>query len=107
MSARESCGTLRTGYAGIARQRAQFIADKVHFIFRSLRKGATALNKLTDDQIKELIDQYIKQAIKSWDELFYEDVDKDEYPLPYVDENTFHSYLNDLDGIRDDKHTNS
>ncbi|MGD8269281.1 MAG: hypothetical protein PVH69_03840, partial [Desulfobacterales bacterium] len=103
---RELRYTLRTGYAGIARQKAQFIAGKVHFIFRSLRKGATALNKLTDDQIKELIDQYIKQAIKSWDELFYEDVDKDEYPLPYVDESGLHGYVEDLDSIRDDLITN-
>jgi len=103
---RELRYTLRTGYAGIARQKAQFVAGKIHFIFRTLRRGVTALKKLTDEQIKELIDQYIKEAIKSWDEPFYEDVDKDEYPLPYVDENTFHSYLNDLDGIRDDLITN-
>jgi hypothetical protein len=87
---RELRYTLRTGYAGIARQKARFVAGKVHFIFRTLRRGATALIKLTDDQIKELIDQYIKQAIKSWDELFCDDVDKDEYPRPYVDEDTFH-----------------
>jgi len=103
---RELRYTLRTGYAGIARQKARFVAGKVHFIFRSLRKGATALNKLTDDQIKELIDQYIKQAIKSWDDLFYEDVDKDEYPLPYVDESGLHGYVEDLDSIRDDLITN-
>ena len=103
---RELRYTLRTGYAGIARQKAQFVAGKVHFIFRTLRRGVTALKKLTDDRIKVLIDQYIKEAIKSWDESFYEDVDKDEYPLPYVDEDTFHSYLRDLDGIRDDLVTN-
>ncbi|MGA8281304.1 MAG: DUF6538 domain-containing protein, partial [Desulfobacterales bacterium] len=85
---RELRYTLRTGYAGIARQKAQFVAGKVHFIFRTLRRGVTALKKLTDDRIKVLIDQYIKEAIKSWDESFYEDVDKDEYPLPYVDEDT-------------------
>ena len=98
--------TLKTGYAGIARQKARFVAGKVHFIFRTLRRGATALIKLTDDQIKELIDQYIKQAIKSWDELFCDDVDKDEYPRPYVDEDTFHGYLRDLDFIRGDLVTN-
>jgi len=54
---RELRYTLRTGYAGIARQKARFVAGKVHFIFRTLRRGATALIKLTDDQIKELIDQ--------------------------------------------------
>jgi calcineurin-like phosphoesterase family protein len=53
-------------HAGIARQKALFVAGKVHFIFKTLRKGATALKKLTDDRIKVLIDQYIKEAIKSW-----------------------------------------
>jgi hypothetical protein len=103
---RELRYTLRTGYAGIARQKAHFLAGKVHFIFRTLRKGVSTLEKLTDDRIKVLIDQDIKEAIKSWDESFYEDVDKDEYPLPYVDEDTFHSYLSDLDFIRDDLVTN-
>jgi hypothetical protein len=103
---RELRYTLGTGYAGIARQKAQFVASKVHFIFRTLRKGVSTLKKLTDDRIKVLIDQYIKEAIKSWDESFYEDIDKDEYPLPYVDEDTFHCYLSDLDSIRDDLVTN-
>jgi hypothetical protein len=79
---RELRYTLRTGYAGVARPKAQFVAGKVHFIFRSLRRGAGALEKLTNDKIKVLIDQYIKEAIQRWDEPFFEDVDKDEYPLP-------------------------
>ena len=94
--------TLGTGCAGNARQQARFVAGKVHFIFRILRRGVAALKKMTDNQIKDLIDQYIKRAVKSWNESFYEDVDKDEYPLPYVDENTFHGYLGDLDNIRED-----
>jgi integrase len=99
---RELRYTLRTGYAGIARQKALFVASKIHFIFRTIRRGVAALKNLTNDQIKVLIDQYIKDAIKSWDEQFYEDVDKDEYPLPYVDEAGFHGYLQELDFIRDD-----
>ncbi|MFZ0243976.1 MAG: DUF6538 domain-containing protein [Desulfobacterales bacterium] len=98
--------TLGTGYAGVARQKARFVAGKVHCIFRTLRKGSSALSKLTEDQIKVLIDQHIKEAIKGWDEAFYVDFDKEEHPTPYVDEDTFHGYLRDLDYIRDDLVTN-
>ncbi len=99
--------SLRTGYAGIARKKAQYLAGKIHLIFMRLRKGGTTLTKLTDDRIKTLLDQYIKETIQCSDESLYtEEIDQEMDALPFSDEGTFHSYVNSLDNIRNDLITN-
>ncbi len=57
--------SLRIGSAGIARKKAQHIAGMENLLFTRLRNGRTNLKKLTNDHIKALVDQYIKESINS------------------------------------------
>ncbi len=93
--------SLHTGYVSIARNKARFLACQVQLIFRFLRKGGTALSKLSDDQIKVLVEHHIKNTLEWLDRSFYEKWEEDSSP-PFVDARTFHSYVGDLDDIREE-----
>jgi hypothetical protein len=69
---RELRYSLKTGYVGIAKQKSRFLAGQMQLIFRFLRQGGTVLSRLSDDQIQELVKQYIKDSIERWDRNFYE-----------------------------------
>jgi hypothetical protein len=69
--------TLKTGYLGVAKQKARFVAGQVQLIFKFLRKGGTLLGKLSDEKIHKLIHRYIKTSIENWDKNFYEKLDDD------------------------------
>ena len=94
--------SLKTGYVGVAKQKARFVAGQVQLIFRFLRKGGRLLAKLSDGQIQKLVHQYIKTAIEDWDKLFYEELDEEVYPPPFTNEREFISYVNSLDDIQKD-----
>jgi len=94
--------TLKTGYLGIAKQKARFVAGQVQLIFIFLRKGGMDLAKLTDGQIQKLVHQYIKTSIENWDKSFSEEVDEEVNPRPFFDAREFMTYVNSLDNIRDD-----
>ena len=93
--------SLKTGYIGIAKTKARFLAGQSQLIFRLLRKGGTALKILSNDLIKAIVEQYVRDSIKRLDQSFYEEWD-DSYPPPLADAKTFHSYVDSLDDIRDD-----
>ena len=69
--------SLKTGYIGVAKQKSRFLAGQLQLIFRYLRKGGAILSRLTDDQIQELVQKYIRNSIESWDRDFYEKPDDD------------------------------
>lgn len=69
--------TLKTGYLGIAKNKAKLLAGQVHLVFSHLRKEPKILGKLSNDQIKELVHRYIKDSIESWDKAFYENRDEE------------------------------
>ena len=96
--------TLGTGNLRIAKHKAILVAGQVHLIFNDLRKGYTALSKLSDDQIRELVHQYIKDQIDNWDTRIYEpwDLDDVNFQPPFVDAETLNHYIEDLDDIRRD-----
>ncbi len=56
---------LKTGYLATAKYKARFMAGQVQRLFKFLRKGNTALKKLSDNQIQELIEKYLKGLIKN------------------------------------------
>lgn len=92
--------TLKTGYLGVAKQKARFVAGQVQLIFRFLQKGSTTLTKLSDEQIKKLIHQYIKNQIESWDKAFYEDWNDEPGLRPYQVIDFFEPIRDDLiDGL--------
>ncbi len=94
--------SLRTGNLRTAKHKAQLLAGQVQLIFRYLRKESKALSKLSDDQIKELVHQYIKTSIEDWDKSFYEEFDLEVDPPPFDDARTLKSYIDTLDDIRQD-----
>ena len=94
--------TLRTGNLRTAKHKAKLLAGQVQLIFRYLRKEQKALSKLSDDQIKELVHQYIKNEIEGWDKNFYEEFDDEVYPPPFTNAREFGSYVSFLDDIRRD-----
>jgi hypothetical protein len=91
--------SLKTGYLGIAKQKSRYLAGQVQFIFKVLRKGDIMAN-LSDDQIKELVNGYIKHSLERINNLFNDDPGN-EIP-PFTNEPEFYSYLNELNGIRQD-----
>ncbi|MGD2098327.1 MAG: hypothetical protein PVG35_12140, partial [Desulfobacterales bacterium] len=98
--------TLRTGYLGIAKSKAKYLAGQVQLIFRYLRKEYENLSQLLDDQIQKLVHQYIKTSIKDWDERSYEPIDLEVNPPPFDDTRSLKSYIDSLDDIRQDLITN-
>ena len=70
--------SLRTGYLGVAKVKARIIAGQVQLIFKFLRKGNLALMKLLDNQIQEIIKNYLKSFIEENEERMYSDE-----PLPF------------------------
>jgi Glu-tRNA(Gln) amidotransferase subunit E-like FAD-binding protein len=56
--------TLKTGYVGVARVKAQLIAARVRQVFLCLRRGGRKLSDLTDERIQELVNQYLKDYIE-------------------------------------------
>lgn len=93
--------SLKTGYLGLAKTKARYIAGRIQLLFISLRKGGTALSQLSNDKIRDLVKQYIKESIERWDEKFLGVFD-DDHPSAFVDGQTFHSYYNELDSIKED-----
>jgi integrase len=94
--------TLRTGYLGVAKNKAKYLAGQVQLIFRYLRKEYNNLSQLLDDQIQKLVHQYIKTSIKDWDERSYEEVDLEVNPPPFDNARSLKSYVDSLDDIRQD-----
>jgi integrase len=94
--------TLKTGYLGIAKNKATYLAGQVQLIFRLLRRELQPLKKFSDDQIKDLVHQFIKLRLDSWDKYFYEQWDDEIYPLQFSDPDTFRSHLSLLESIRED-----
>ncbi|MFO7553577.1 MAG: DUF6538 domain-containing protein [Desulfobacterales bacterium] len=92
--------SLRTGYLGLAKLKARYVAGHVQSIFRILRKGTLIMAKLSDDQIKELVKKYIKQSLEQINNLFNDKQEDD--ILPFTNEPEFYSYLSELEGIRQD-----
>jgi len=95
---RELRYSLKTGTVKIAKQKSQFLAKRIQRLFNSLRKGGSQLNALSDDQIKKLVNQYIKDKIDNLDEFFNDDNDL----KPYSSAEEFNSFVKSLKAIRDD-----
>ncbi|MCG6973888.1 MAG: hypothetical protein LJE66_12150, partial [Desulfobacterales bacterium] len=88
--------SLKTGYLGDAKYKARVIAGQVQLVFKLLRKGNSSLMKLSDNQIQEILQKYLKEYIDSIEERMYSDD-----PPPFtIDTRLFHQYVNDLDDIK-------
>ena len=56
--------SLKTGYIGVAKHKSRYLAAQIRFLFNSFREGYSALKRLTDDQIRKIVNQYIQDRIK-------------------------------------------
>jgi len=63
LSRKELRYSLRTGYVGLAKHKARYLAVQVQILFKSLRKGGLALKSLSDDRVRELVNQYIRGRV--------------------------------------------
>ena len=93
--------SLKTGFIGIANNKAWILAGKIQLLFNALRKGDTRLMNLTEDQIKELVEKYVKAELRNLDERVLNPFEEGFAP-GYVDKSTMESYMDDLDDIRQD-----
>ncbi len=86
--------SLKTGYVGVARFKAQIIAAQVHQIFACLRRGGKMVD-LSDERIRELVQQYLKEYIEGLESRYHDDP-------PFLDRGDFYSYIDTLDYIKED-----
>ena len=93
---RELRYSLKTGYVGVARVKAQIIAAQVHEVFNCLRKGGRRLAELTDEKIQELVQQYLTEYIEGLETRHLDD------DSPIVTREDFHLYIGSLDSIKQD-----
>ena len=90
--------SLRTGYLGVAKHKARIIAGQVQLIFKSLRKGNSSLMKLSDNQIQEIVQKYLKSYIDGIEERMYSGE-----LLPFeIDPQSFYQYIDTLDEAKQD-----
>ena len=90
--------SLRTGYISVAKLKARIIAGQVQLLFKFLKNGNTTLMNLSTNQIKELVQKYLRQLIDS----YVTPAPPDESLLPFHDQPTFNSYVNILDSTKEE-----
>ena len=88
--------SLKTGYLGVARAKAQIIAARVILIFTWLRNERKMVD-LPDEKIRELVQQHLKEYIEGLESRHFNGERS-----PITAREDFHTYLSDLDSIRDD-----
>ena len=84
--------SLSTGYLGVVKLKARYLASHVQLLFRYIRRNRAIMSKLLKDQIPELVTQYIKTRFKYLKGMFED--------ARYLDE--FNSYKyegDDLEGF--------
>jgi hypothetical protein len=91
--------TLRTGFLGVAKRKARFLAGQVQFIFGMLRKGFMGMGKLSENQIQQLVVKYIKHSVERLDKVFEVG---DDQQRPYDDPPSLQSYIEGLSTVRED-----
>jgi hypothetical protein len=55
--------SLKTGYIGVAKHKARFLAGQVQYLFQFLREGSIALSGISDEKIQQMVNRYIKDQI--------------------------------------------
>jgi len=92
---RELRYSLKTGYLGVAKQKARYLAGQVQYLFRVLRKGGALLSKLTDTKIQEIVQEYLEWKRKDLDGWVLDEEG------PFDDIREYNEYLDMLDGLKE------
>ena len=88
--------SLKTGYLSNAKYKARLMAGQVQLIFKLLRKGNSSLMKLSNNQIQEIVQKYLKEYVDGIEERMY----SDDPPNFTLDTRLFYQYVNELDDIK-------
>jgi len=57
--------SLKTGYLGLAKQKARLLAGNIQYLFRYLRDKGHIMSKLTDSQARKIVNKYIREKLQS------------------------------------------
>ncbi|MDB4442264.1 tyrosine-type recombinase/integrase [bacterium] len=64
--------SLKTGYIGVAKQKARYLAGQVQYLFQYLREGGLALSGISDEKIQQMVNRYIKDQIADLERGYYD-----------------------------------
>ena len=88
--------SLKTGYLSTAKQKSRIIAGQVQFLFKHIRNANHMTKDLSDTQIQDIINQYLREYIDGLESRYYDDESF------LSDRKDFYSYVDDLDSIKQD-----
>jgi integrase len=97
---RELRYSLRTGYLGVAKSKARFLAVSIQLLFRTLRKGGSVLTDLDDSKIRDLVNEYLEQYKKGVEERYLGPPDS---PPFFPDVRALNDHLKELVFIIEDR----
>ena len=89
--------SLGTGYVGKAKSEARRLAGNVQLLIQQVRSSRSKHMDLTDQEIQQLVVQYLNKIKAGYDQ----PVGPDVIP-PFDDEAGLHGYMDSLDGIKSD-----
>ena len=97
---REIRYSLKTGFLGVAKSKARFLAVSIQLLFRTLRKGGSGLTDLNDSQIRTLVNEYLEQYKKGLEERYLGPPDS---PPFFPDVKALNDHLIELEFIQEDR----
>ena len=59
--------SLKTRYIDEASNKAMLVAGTVKILFKQIRSRGSKMSELSDENVKALINNYIRDAIEAWD----------------------------------------
>ncbi len=62
--------SLETGYLGVAKFKARYVASHVQLLFRYIRRNRAIMGKFLEDQIPVLVKQYIKDRLEYLENMY-------------------------------------
>jgi len=75
--------SLGTGYRGVAKLKAHYLAGNMLFLFRVLHKHRSALESMPDNLIQKLVKQYIRERLKELDQDRFSPPDENAPFIPF------------------------
>jgi len=75
--------SLKTGYKGVAKRKAQYLAGSVLLLFRMFRKYKRILDSMPEGTIQKLVEQHIRKELDLLEESLYVQPDEDLGETPF------------------------
>jgi integrase len=91
LSKKELRYSLKTGSLSRAKTMARLLAGQIQFLFKKIRRGYLTKMNLTKNQIHKILQKYLQNLIKEYDQPAKYD--------RYLEEHEFHSWASDKDAV--------